>query len=219
MICAAPSIVMPSSRVRVVCGLGVTIASLRPTSRLSNVDLPAFGAPISATWPHRVCVACPAATVSRCLLFCPVDDLGVGAEPYPFARFGVADDLLEDPYPRAVADDMGMHSQLENAAVIVGSIKFAPKDIEHVGRRRIGSQGGKSVHHEIYRVVAHPLDRELDNSGRLSIEQKLVAILVTHQRGIVEQPHLPLDLQGVLTEVPGRGAQADRPHTGDLVEG
>ena len=49
MICAAPSIAMPSSRVRVVCAFGVTIASLWPTSRLSRVDLPAFGAPISAT--------------------------------------------------------------------------------------------------------------------------------------------------------------------------
>src|SRR5215813_3314070 len=104
MICATPSIVMPSSRVRVVCGLGVTIASLRPTSRLSSVDLPAFGAPISATWPHRVGVACPAATVSGGVLLCPVDNLCMGGEPHPFARFGVADDLFENPYPRAVAD-------------------------------------------------------------------------------------------------------------------
>jgi hypothetical protein len=35
--------------VRVVCTFGVTIASLRPTSWFNSVDLPAFGAPISAT--------------------------------------------------------------------------------------------------------------------------------------------------------------------------
>src|SRR5207249_4976203 len=33
---------------------GVTIASLCPTSSFSRVDLPAFGAPISATNPQRV---------------------------------------------------------------------------------------------------------------------------------------------------------------------
>ena len=38
---------------RVVCTLGVTIEILVPTSALSSVDLPAFGAPISATKPQR----------------------------------------------------------------------------------------------------------------------------------------------------------------------
>jgi hypothetical protein len=47
--CASPTIAIPSSRARVVCTFGVTIASLLPTSWLSSVDLPAFGAPISAT--------------------------------------------------------------------------------------------------------------------------------------------------------------------------
>src|SRR5581483_11521786 len=38
-------------RVRVVCGLSDTIASLVPTSRLSSVDFPAFGRPTSETKP------------------------------------------------------------------------------------------------------------------------------------------------------------------------
>ena len=41
-----PTIAMPSSRLRVVCTFGVTIASFCPTSWLSSVDLPALGAPI-----------------------------------------------------------------------------------------------------------------------------------------------------------------------------
>src|SRR5258707_654896 len=49
-----PSIAIPNSRVRVVCTFGVTIASLCPTSWFNSVDLPAFGAPISATKPQRV---------------------------------------------------------------------------------------------------------------------------------------------------------------------
>ena len=41
-------------RVRVVCTLWVTIEILMPTSQLASVDLPALGAPISATNPQRV---------------------------------------------------------------------------------------------------------------------------------------------------------------------
>ena len=52
--CAWPSIAMPRSSVRVVCTLGVTIATLLPTSALISVDLPALGAPISAMKPQRV---------------------------------------------------------------------------------------------------------------------------------------------------------------------
>src|SRR6476646_4401603 len=48
---------MASTGPRVVCALWVTMATLAPTSALINVDLPLFGAPISATKPHRVSVA------------------------------------------------------------------------------------------------------------------------------------------------------------------
>ena len=53
-ICALPSIAMPRTSARVVCTLGVTIATLLPTSALISVDLPALGAPISAMKPQRV---------------------------------------------------------------------------------------------------------------------------------------------------------------------
>src|SRR5262249_43615388 len=119
MTCASPSVATPSTRVRVVCGLGVTIASLWPTTRLRRVDLPAFGAPINATWPHRVGVVRSWANTSGCVPFCPVDDLGVGGKPHPAARFRVTDDLFQDPDPRPVADDVRMHRQLENAALVI----------------------------------------------------------------------------------------------------
>ena len=51
-ICASPSIAMPISRARVVCALGLTIATFCPTSALTRVDLPALGAPITATKPR-----------------------------------------------------------------------------------------------------------------------------------------------------------------------
>ncbi len=46
-------------RLRVVCGLGVTMASFSPTIRLSSVDLPTLGRPRMATVPARVPAALP----------------------------------------------------------------------------------------------------------------------------------------------------------------
>src|ERR1700730_8060738 len=45
--------IMPSTRFRVVWGLGLTIASFSPASAFSNVDLPALGRPIMVTKPER----------------------------------------------------------------------------------------------------------------------------------------------------------------------
>src|SRR3546814_1462013 len=50
--CTSPAIAIPISRVRVVCTLGLTIATFWPTSALVSVDLPAFGAPTMATTPQ-----------------------------------------------------------------------------------------------------------------------------------------------------------------------
>src|SRR6202163_4967320 len=52
--CERPSIAMPRTSVRVVCTFGLTIVTLEPTSALTSVDLPALGAPISATKAQRV---------------------------------------------------------------------------------------------------------------------------------------------------------------------
>src|SRR3546814_18396645 len=52
MLCASPSSAMPSRRARVVCALAGVIATFWPTSALTSVDLPALGAPMTATRPH-----------------------------------------------------------------------------------------------------------------------------------------------------------------------
>src|SRR3546814_11664823 len=62
--CVSPSIAMPISRVRVVCTLGLTIATFCPTSALVSVDLPALGAPTIATTP-QCAVICPVAPALR----------------------------------------------------------------------------------------------------------------------------------------------------------
>ena len=45
---------MPRISARVVCTFFETMVTLEPTSALTSVDLPTFGAPISATKPQRV---------------------------------------------------------------------------------------------------------------------------------------------------------------------
>ena len=54
MICASRWIAMPRTCERVVCTLRDTMETFAPTSALSSVDLPALGAPMSATKPQRV---------------------------------------------------------------------------------------------------------------------------------------------------------------------
>src|SRR5688572_4598915 len=55
--CAAGSLRMPSTRQRVVCGLGVTMLTFLPTKALSSDDLPTFGRPTIATSPERSAVS------------------------------------------------------------------------------------------------------------------------------------------------------------------
>ena len=56
----ARSLKTPVIRLRVVWGLGVTIASFSPTIRLSSVDLPTLGRPKIATVPATVPATLPA---------------------------------------------------------------------------------------------------------------------------------------------------------------
>src|SRR5580704_4031584 len=55
--CASGSLRMPSTLRRVVCGFGVTIAILCPTSRFTSVDLPTLERPPRTTNPARCSTA------------------------------------------------------------------------------------------------------------------------------------------------------------------
>ena len=82
----------------------------------------------------------------------------------------------------------------------------------------MGPDRRKAVHAEVGIVVADPFDRQLDQAGRLAVLEDLVRVVVGHQRGIVEQPHLAADRQRMRAEVPRWRADADRADTGDLLE-
>ncbi len=146
------------------------------------------------------------------------DHVGMGGAPDVALRFGQPDQLLDDPEPRAIADHVRMAGELEDAAFLIGRLELAPEHIEHIRGRRVGTQVLEAMHHEIDRVVADPFHRQFDHAGRLAVEQQLVAIDIGHQRGIVEQAGFLGDAQRVRREIPGRGARADRPHLGGLLQ-
>src|SRR5262245_55378168 len=58
---ACPSGVLriPTTRVRVVCGFGVTMATFVPTRAFSSVDFPTLGRPTMATVPARCAITLP----------------------------------------------------------------------------------------------------------------------------------------------------------------
>src|SRR3989442_8255025 len=52
-------------RLRVVCGLGDTMATFWPTSRFTSVDLPTLGSPTMAANPERKLIAQASYTCER----------------------------------------------------------------------------------------------------------------------------------------------------------
>lgn len=56
----------------------------------------------------------------------------------------------------------------------MGAIEFAPKDVEHIGGRRIGALRAETVHHEIDRIVADPFDRQFYNARWLAIVEDFI---------------------------------------------
>ena len=58
-ICNPGRVSTPCMRLRVVCGLGLTIDSFLPSSALSSVDFPTFGRPTRAAKPQRLLPSSP----------------------------------------------------------------------------------------------------------------------------------------------------------------
>src|SRR5439155_1018923 len=56
------------------------------------------------------------------VVLCPAGDIGMGGEPHAGPGLRQADQLLDDPDPRAIADDVRVHGQLEQPAILVGRL-------------------------------------------------------------------------------------------------
>src|SRR5678815_3873072 len=107
----------------------------------------------AATTPPRV-----ATTVLRmtcefeklsCIRLGVARDVGMRREPYPGVRAHVADELVQDPDARAVAADVRVHGELEDAPFVVGGVELALEDVEHRLRRRIGAKIREARHVEV----------------------------------------------------------------------
>src|SRR5262245_29736426 len=173
----------------------------------------------AATTPPRAATTvlrttCEFEKLSKALLDV-ADDVGVRCEPHAGIRAHVADELVEDPDAGAVAADVRMHGELEDAAFAVRGVELALEDVEHRLRRGVRTQRSKTVHVEVDRVVADPFHRQLDHAGRHAFHLELVAVDVRHERRVVEEAHFLRDGERVRAEVPRRRADPHGPRPGN----
>ena len=84
-----------------------------------------------------------------------------------------APEMLDIAYeariPVMVASQGGPREHLARFRAIGTKWLHVVASVEHVGRRRVGPERLEPVHHEVHRVVAHPLHRQLDHAGRLAV--------------------------------------------------
>src|SRR5712675_723368 len=206
------SVLLPrTSMPRAVAAISFSRRSTRAMSNPESESASAQARPMT----RAVFVMCQASggVVARV-----ADHVGMGCAPDVALRLGQANELFDDPQPRAVADHVRMAGELEDATLLISRLELAPEHIEHIRRRCVGAQALEAMHHEIDRVVADPFHRKFDDAGRLSVEQQLIAIDIGHQRGIVEQAGFLGDAQRMRREIPGRRARADGPDLGRLFQ-
>src|SRR5436305_12886398 len=111
-------------------------------------------------------------------------DVRVRREPHALVTADVAHELVEDPDARAIADDVRMHGELEDAAFAIRGVELSLEDVEHVRGRRVGPQRREAVHVEVHGIIADPLHRQLDDPGVLSVHEELVAVDIRHERRV-----------------------------------
>src|SRR6476619_4722434 len=85
-------------------------------------------------------------------------------------RLNMPDQLFEQPNARAMTGDVWMHSQLEQPAFFICSIKLSAKYFKNAGRRRIWADRLKAMHIEVHGIVTNPFHGNFDNSGRLVVQ-------------------------------------------------
>src|SRR5258708_11381934 len=60
------------------------------------------------------------------------DHVGMGCAPDVALRLGQANELFDDPQPRAVADHVRMAGELDDATLLISRLALAPEHIEHI---------------------------------------------------------------------------------------
>src|SRR5262245_3524473 len=200
---------MPRTGPRVVWALCVTIETFAPTSALISVDLPLFGAPISATKPQRVAVLSPGLPPSLAIL---------ARLPNPFAQehgkccrlLGFA---LVRPLPALGRDAFDLHLGGEAGRVVgtfAGDLKIARQRqpaalrpfLQHGFRVGGGRLDGVELrlpsrpHHALRRLIAGIGENSTEHGLAGVGEDGLFAPAATsglaaaHQNNVAEVPAL-----------------------------
>jgi hypothetical protein len=111
-----------------------------------------------------------------------------------------------------------MKDRLKHPACIEGRVELAPEDVEDRLGRHPWPGGGVAVEEEIDRIVARPFDGDLHHAGRAAVGDKLVGLVIGHQRTVVGKAHLRDQIDGVGAEIPVGRAVADRADTGHRLQ-
>src|SRR5262245_40209573 len=180
----APSTAMPRTGVRVVCTLRLTMLTLAPTSVLTRVDLPAFGAPMMAMKPQRVCgitsLIGPSANAFAgeqghgCRLLG-----GALAGAFATGRFGALDANLGREAGRglgALARHLDVLRQLE--AVALGPLLQCRLGIGGLGRRALEFGPPVGAHH-VARLLIAGLQEHRPEQGLAGIGQDRLLVAPT----------------------------------------
>ena len=142
----------------------------------------------------------------------------MGGEPDVLLGQDVLDELLQHQDPAAVADILRVHSQDKESPFLVSLVELGCPDLEDLVRGDVRPDVAEALEPEIRIIVEKPLDRELDDSRRLSSFEDFLVTVVGHQDTVVEKPELPDELEGGGAEIPGRRADASRRLSSHLLE-
>ena len=131
-------------------------------------------------------------------------------EPDAGLALHVGDELVQHPHAVAVADDLRVHGQNVQRALVVGAVEFVFPDGVHVVRVAQADVLARPTELEQRPVVENPLHRQLHESGVFSVGDQTVGPVVRHHAAFVQKAHVLHDADGRRRQVPGRGPEAGR---------
>lgn len=103
--------------------------------------------------------------------------LGIGGnirvcgKPDPFVGLDMVDQLFQNPEAGTIADNVGVHGQLKDAAFGVSAIELPAENIENIRGSNVWPQGTEALHQQIGRVIANPFHGQFNNAGIFPIQQ------------------------------------------------
>src|SRR5215510_2142341 len=199
----APSTAMPRTGVRVVWTLRLTMLTLAPTSVLTRVDLPAFGAPMMAMKPQRVSGTGPTSLIGPsayafagegghgcCLLG------GALAGAFATGRFGALDANLGREAGRVIGSlARHLHILWQLEALALGPLLQCRLGIGGLGRRAFEFGPPMGAHH-VTRLGVAGLQEHRTEQGLAGIGQDRLLVAAAGTRFRFAQMQRCTEMEG-----------------------